>query len=309
MRFSKLAAVVFAVVPAVALACVGTPCSDPWVFTVNDGGSIPSNVPALILTAPVANYGGPDSLDAGITLTRADGGTLDITLANEGNGKVVIIKPVAALPTGETLHLHYPTLCHASNSPLYDLTFTATEPTTLPTSLGTLTITEQGHGPTEVFASAVCAENVPGAYAIFTFKPSAELTPFLAVTELSLLVDGQRWATEQVGAMSAEGTLAPLPSYSHQYVAGPRVLKVYGGCPGAPANVGVSIGTHQVELIGRVMGSAPLSIKTSITLDCQTVIPPVEPPRGCSAAPAALMLWGIVGPLAALRRRRSRLVH
>ena len=287
--------------PAGAWACAGLACR--FVPALDDGGTMPANVPAVIVTSGTTPFFDFDVADAGFELRRANGELVPSTLIAEEHGRRVSIRPTIGLEAGESFTVKYPAGC--GRGPSAVATFSTTSAQPLPTSIGTLSVKAVGHGQISIPEGNSCIEQMEGAYAQLAFTPSAELLPFLAVTHWALLVDGKPWADEEPGTMRASGLLGPIRSQGQFHLA-PRVLEVYTPCPGS-GRLGPGLGAHTSELKAYISGVVePLTTSVTFTLACtgpsQTPTPIEETPNpvlprpatGCASVPGAAWALAVV---------------
>lgn len=266
---------------AEASACVGLPCTDPWVLSTSDGGTLPASAPVIVLKPSFSGVGfTPYSVqDAGIELLRADGSPVAIEVSAPA-GDRVFVTPKQPLPSGESLRLRYPMFCRlsqsqASGGPSSTMTYEAAFATTAeplpPTNAAQITLADQSWGPFEVHQSVQCGALIDAAFARFTLEPSRAFAAFWPVTEWVLEVDGAVWARETFGMVRADGSLAELPRMS-QYLTGRRILAVHAACaPTADGqdDEGLALGEHTALWRATIAGRTPQVVATaSFALSC-----------------------------------------
>lgn len=298
-----------------AEACVGIPCSDPWSVGFEDGGVVPANVPALLLTTPVTGFDTPNL--AGITLSTATGIEVALSGSSQLGGRLLVLNLPVGLTPQERYVLRFPTLCREPDAGAvpFERAFTAGPSAPPPTSLGQLEVASTGHGQLAVHESISCGDFIDAAWAQLKLTPSPELVPFLPFTRWTLEVDGQLWTNEEVAAVLPSGLLGKLPSYPSQIPTGRRALQVHAACGATQGDVdrGTGLGGHTATLKAWVTGvEAPLTSSVSFTLACAGASQPPVPieetptstppqPMGCSTAPGALVMLAAM----VLMRRRS----
>lgn len=291
-------------------ACVGLGCMDPWTSLPRPGQAIPANVPALGLFSPGAlDERVLDRLSL-VQFVRDGGQAIDFDL---DAGTMLVLRPKAPLPAGETVVLRYPPLCFGfgadAGTERTEVPIVVTAAAPLPSTLGTLTIQKTGLEQIPVNASVTCGTNLRAAYTDLSFTPDPALVPFLPVTGWTLTVDGTPWAVEEIGTVLADGTLLPVRQYPGQYHEARRILRVHAACgaTGEGVDHGVSPGHFVARLEGTLLGTnTTLSAEQTIDLRCG---PFDQRPAGAGCACGSVELPGLtllaLAPLLPRRRRRA----
>ncbi len=288
-----------------AEACVGVGCTDPWTPLPRAGQSIPANVPALGLYSPGGfDERAVDRLSA-IQLVRDGGQPIGLDL---DAGAMIVLRPKAPLPAGETVVLRYPSLCflHGADAgtELNEVPIEVIAAAPLPTVLGILAAQEVGRGRIPVNAGATCGTNIDATYADLSFSPDPALAPFLPVTGWALSVDGEPWATEEIGMVLPQGQLLPFRQDRSQHHEQRRILRVHAACGATAEGVdrGVSPGHHVARLEGTLLGTTTtLAVEQPFDLSCGGGLP-----TGCAAASSDLSGLALAALALALAWRRRR---
>ena len=309
----KVNQVVVAVVAVLALyapsaeACIGLGCTDPWTPLPRSGQSIPANVPALGLYSPGGfDERAVDRLSA-IQLVRDGGQPIDLDL---DAGTMIVLRPKAPLPAGETVVLRYPSLCLLfgadAGTELNEVPIEVTAAAPLPFALGALSVQDVGRKRIPVNAGATCGTNIDATYADLSFSPDPALAAFLPVTGWALIVDGEPWATEEIGMVLPQGQLLPFRQDRSQHHEQRRILRVHAACGATAEGVdrGISPGRHVARLEGTLLGTTTtLAVEQSFDLSCGAGLP-----TGCACGSVELpgLTLLALAPLLPRRRRVRR---
>jgi MYXO-CTERM domain-containing protein len=286
-RRRRRAAIVASSALAAAAVLVGAPrsadacsasCVDSGFFVPGEGATVPANVPGL--------YWRPryDSLEpvapSSVTLsTAADPGTPLAFTATELSSHNYLLVPDAPLVEGTTYLLTDATACMfgGGGNPSPTVTFTVGPTAPMPTTIGTLAVTDLPVR-TDAVASAggscsLDAVVASAAVAIdYVAVPSA--APWRDVLHFQTYVDGRPWN----GRASILGTFAPGASWVgrgfDRLITVCRVDDPFGD----ENQVGPQLaeGPHQVEMRATLPGTS-LAFSTgarTVTLACPTVLPP-----------------------------------
>ena len=285
-------------------ACSAPACEPEGAYAPSMGQQVPANVPALLVTGNFSNGAQdrpPKLMGPGQTLVA-----VQTTFESQG----WVVRPDAPLTPGETYTLTHDGQCFGHPEGDYSSSFNASEEAPLPTTLGTLTVSQEGTSTISVPAGGSCVTDADGVYRLYEFTPDPSLAPWLPVVAWKLQVNGKPWAQTRHGTMGKEHLLQQ------------DLLRVYALCDNAStltdAHRGLDEGTHTVELQGFLPGeSAPFATLTdTVTLDCDADPASGEggggdalPPLGCAAVstavPAGLGLLALVRTLRSRRRPAS----
>lgn len=250
---------VLSLAPSRSDACGAPPCTDEHRFSPGPGESVPETVEALVLsvTGPLG--------DAGVTLRRADGGSIPVALSQ--TPETVLIR-APDLRLGEWM-VEFPSQC-GTHTVTNVFSVGPSEP--LPVDAGLLGLIGEGLGSVVTENDGTCTETINAAWAVLGFHPSAELTPHLPVTRAMLVVDGAPWAVSDWGDIGPDGRLAR---------AGTRnVFLTYSACGQVSrgSDPGLDQGSHSAVLQLFVAGrQGALSVgPVHFTLSCERE--PKQPP-------------------------------
>jgi hypothetical protein len=206
-----------------------------------------------------------------------------------------------SLTPGETYQVRAESQCLLGNSSELDgfadseelsFTFGVGDPSPLPTTTGSVTVTYEAIVGRAQFPSGPEGYIVGAQLAV---TPSPELVPFLPVTSFTTTIDGVHWATSTYGRGVEAGTLVMhgevFGSYTSDLVSGAEDYSViHAGCPGSVRfstchSGNAPSGKHHVQIQAHVAGAIvdPAPIDVDIDLVCPTE-PPGEVNAGASAA-------------------------
>ena len=271
LTFAALAGLAASTAARPAQACSPPQCVPPLVAPAA-GKSLPGNLPGF----PVIHERG-EGVDGSAPLTVVElidpAGAVVPTDERMLPDWVGLVAPLAPLIPG-TYKLRWRETCSFENAtqtgvPIparmaeREVIVTAAQP--LPTSIGTLSL-ETRRETYRVNANASCTADVSASVVRLTLQPSAELAPYLPVAKLSVVINGQRWASSLYGAVS----VIP-PSI---YFAARTPLEIFAVCSapsgGQSIDRGLAEGTHQAELRVEIPGaaSAPAPVPFTFQLSC-----------------------------------------
>jgi MYXO-CTERM domain-containing protein len=303
-----------------AEACSASLCEPGAKAPLPTSGTVPANLPALVLL-PSAGLGGSiDTRQQPPQLLRSDDSLVATLTVEPGAAEPGwLVVPESPLVPGETYRLRAVGVCQypeGSTRPL-EVSFTAGDALPLPTSTGSLRVDTTGHERLSVAHSSLCADSVDAGYVRFGFTPAPELVPFLPWVHWTLEVDGQRWTSAWHGAVGPDGTLAP-PTAQERIFGARRLFQVHTSCGGALDDAhdkGWPPGRHRATL-RPVLANAPGSLPP-VEVDFELPTCPARPPPapepggsspGCShtggAGVPALVSLLTLGLLARRRTRR-----
>jgi hypothetical protein len=123
-------------------------------------------------------------------------------------------------------------------------------------------------------------------HAQLTATPTAEMTPWLALTRWELEVDGQNYTASNFGRLTA-GAQTGIPSTSGPH----RLLSLHAQCGPSATDGGAALdarlgpGPHQVRLLARIVGIPTALPSNTITVDfqCDTTVPDAGEPMEIDA--------------------------
>ncbi|RKG69684.1 hypothetical protein D7V80_08090 [Corallococcus sp. CA054B] len=305
-----------ALVPSSADACVAPNCLVDVRFPLpEDGGTVPANVPGLVVVPPLVENTDVSTLK----LTRADGTEVPFTLADGGRRTHVVV-PKAPLVPGTQYRIEAKGLCQFQETQTQSATFTAGPERPLPTTLGTLSVDTPSRGVFSVFGDSNCGSPQEGDFTTLRFTPSAELVPFMPWMRWEVEVDGQPWSFSNHHGLSSTGEDNPD---SHKYEYNRQLLALYTVCTAynpPPPNRGLTPGLHQATLRGTLehadLTLPPLSVDfelrcadggTDVVEDPVDEDPLHSPSKnGCTQAGGGLTVLGLLATLRLWRGRKVR---
>ncbi|RKH67455.1 hypothetical protein [Corallococcus aberystwythensis] len=311
-----------ALAPPSAEACAAPNCLIDVRFPLpEDGGTVPANVPGLVVRPPLL-----ESTDVStLKLLQADGTPVPFTLANGGRTTHVLV-PKTPLVPGTQYRIEAKGICQYRETQTQSAAFTAGPELPLPTTLGTLSVDASSRGEFPVYGDSNCGSTQEGDSTELRFTPSPELVPFLPWVRWEVEVDGQPWSFSNHHGLTATGT----DNYeSHRYEYNRPLLFLYTVCTPynpAPPGLGLTPGRHQATLKGTLeranLTLPPLSVDFELSCATQSVdagtpdggstgddggTPNKEPTPskgGCTQTGGGLTVLGL---LATLRLWRGRL--
>lgn len=123
-------------------------------------------------------------------------------------------------------------------------------------------------------------------HAQLTATPTAEMTPWLALTRWELEVDGQNYTASNFGRLTV-GAQTGIPSTSGPH----RLLSLHAQCGPSATDGGAALdarlgpGPHQVRLLARIVGIPTALPSNTITVDfqCDTTVPDAGEPMEIDA--------------------------
>lgn len=327
LRLASLAVVVAAVSlvaapPRTADACSAS-CNDPGFFVPGDGATVPANLPGIFWRPRYDLFNTPPNVANVRLTTAADPGTaLPFTAQMLGDHQYLLV-PDAPLVAGTSYIATDSTMC-AGGVPSPTVTFAVGPSAPLPTTLGTLAITDLPP-QTEAIASSggsctlqALADTVAVSIDYFAVPEAA---PWRDVLHFETRVDGQPWNARA----SILQSIAPGASW-----AGRGVDRLYTVCRvedpfGQSATFELAEGAHTVQLRATLPGTN-LSLATDtpmVSLACPALSdgdagigddagdPTVTEPSGCcssSTSPEApvFLALAVVALLTTARRPRRR---
>ena len=307
-----------------AEACSGPVCqTDVEVPLPNPPGTVPANVPALVLQSSKGATLVTSGANA-LRLLRSNGDVVaTTTMAPNSEHSSWRVLPASPLVPGETYRLQGVGECsHMGSSQPVEVSFTAGAPQPLPAATGTLRVEKTARGKVRVAHGASCSTEQDASFVHLRFTPAPELVPFLPWVRWTLEVDGTRWAAERHGAVLAEGSLGPPTQWQLSF-GERRIFQVHASCVSQDfmnGDPGLMPGRHRATLRPTLAEAStalpPVEVDFELSCDARPPSPP-EPPRdvgqlplyGCSHAGGASML-ALPGLLAlgCLVRRRTRQV-
>ncbi|MHA7633721.1 hypothetical protein [Corallococcus sp. M7] len=314
-----------ALAPPSAEACVAPNCLVDVRFPLpEDGGTVPSNVPGLVVVPPLLENTDVSTLK----LLQSDGTPVPFTLA-DGDRRTHVLVPKAPLVPGTQYRIEAKGLCQYRDTQTQSATFTADPELPLPTTLGTLSVDTPSQGVFPVFGDSNCGSPQEGEATTLRFTPSPELVPFLPWVHWAVEVDGQPWSFANHHGLTSTGEDNPD---SHKYEYRRQLLSLYTVCKEynpPPPNMGLTPGRHQATLKGTLEHAdvtlPPLSV--DFELRCPTACmgggcadggtdvvgdPVDEDPlhgpskNGCAQAGGGLTVLGLLATLRLWRGRKVR---
>jgi hypothetical protein len=303
-------------------ACSAPACMPDVEVPLPASGTVPANVPALVLLSTQ----GATLVTSGANaprLLRSNGDVVATSTVTPGDAyRAWHVVPASPLVPGETYRLQGVGECdYSGSSRSVEASFTAGAAQPLPAATGTLRVETTARGNIRVHADSLCSAEQDSSYVRLRFTPSPELVPFLPWVRWTLEVDGARWAGERHGAVLADGSLGP-PTQWQSGFGERRLFQVHARC-GSQNNhtdPGLTPGRHRATLrpvLAQTSTSLP-PVEVDFELSCETQAPSEpEPPRdveklplpghGCSHAGGANMLaLPLLLSLRFLLRRRTR---
>ncbi|QAT87934.1 hypothetical protein EJ065_6405 [Corallococcus coralloides] len=314
-----------ALAPPSAEACVAPNCLVDIRFPLpEDGGTVPSNVPGLVVVPPLLENTDVSTL----RLLQSDGTPVPFTLAN-GERRTHVLVPKAPLVPGTQYRIEAKGLCQYRDTQTQSATFTAGPELPLPTTLGTLSVDTPSQGVFPVFGDSNCGSPQEGEATTLRFTPSPELVPFLPWVHWAVEVDGQPWSFANHHGLTSTGEDNPD---SHKYEYRRQLLSLYTVCQAynpPPPNMGLTPGRHQATLKGTLehadLTLPPLSVDFELRCPSRCMAAgcadggtgvlgdpvdedPLQSPSksGCTQAGGGLTVLGLLATLRLWRGRKAR---
>ena len=297
--------------PRVADACSQPACSAA-AFVPAEGVKVPANAPGLFwfpLTNRI-NDVPPDPKH--VSLARAVDLHTPITFSavQMTDRRAFLLVPDAPLTVGETYIAADAETC--DGVPVATTRFVVGPPAPLPTSLGTLTSSDQKIAPISVETrSGACTADVSAAQRVLSLDFDPTTATWGDLLEVSLDVDGRPWGDAKVVHSTFTGNPTGATATLYQVCASTDT--------GVSVGEGLQDGDHVVQMHATVMGTQTTVASTTVTVsvDCkQANPPPVDPPvtppvtdgtdGGCNATGSGSLAWlGLaLGALVVVRRAR-----
>lgn len=283
-----------------AQACGPTPCVPAKLTPA--GGTIPANVPGVFWRPLIDAHHPDDRPDpARISLTRAaDPATLLPFTATPTGSSSFLLVPDEPLTVGETYLATDATICEAYGPPGASTRFVVGPPAPLPTTLGTLAVSDLVVGKMDVpMQFTPCGVEVTAARQTVELTLAPEAVPWRGVLQLEVSVDDRPWTSSRYEDRTA---------YTQDWI--------YHVCAtdDASADPGVASGSHTVRMNGKIAGTTMQIFSSTATIDLNCSGPSGGGPDGgsgagggCNAGGSGSSAWlGLaLGALLIHRRRVS----
>lgn len=230
-----------------ASACSAPACRPAW-SAPPQGGAVPSNAPAIVVTRGSP----PSNVALSPVLRNADGEAIEARVDG------IFVRPSAPLPLGRVT-LTYVEVCDAGDGGAdRTVSFDVTEPAPAPTRLGSVTTTV-ARMPVHVPSSAGgCYEKLDAVAATLSIAMDPELEPYRSVLQVTTRVDGVVWASSAWGRSGAHPEW-PYPGMLEAARVPTLVFAACGPTPRGAWDRGVARGRHVVEVEATIAGGATLT--------------------------------------------------
>lgn len=298
----------------------GDACGTPRCFSSRpaprgDAG-IPSNVPAIAFAPGVVEGQSIVVADGRLRLVDSSDFEIASTIEPDQNSPgEFLVRPQAPLTPGEFYRIEYPEPCTGEfgtpgpdGGAVLASSFVAESPSSLPASVGALSVQESAEGKLGILTvCGRCERDVDVAFAKLSLTPTPELVPYLPVTRFILYVDGEYWAEAPYGSFTLDGGFDPRgwrvvetsgPTASQRLVENwitdsRRVDLVYARChrhTDSTEDDGVMPGAHTAQLVAEIAGTSVQLVSIAIAVDLQCFA------AGTSVSSSDQCVWNGTGP-------------
>lgn len=294
--------------PARADACSPGPCPRAKV-PISEGAVVPANIPGIPFKPGRDWFGKGEGLDyATLTLRDESSGT-EVPLLDGPMAPPTVyyttayerfMTPTEALRPGPW-SLIFADACGASPGPR-KVSFSVTEPTEFPTSIGALRAASHALTGVKVEAGAKCTKTISADAITLALDTTPAFEAFRPIAVLSVLVDGRGWS-------------GPVTDYSgNGYPDTFDPMTVFAACDGTSR---LAAGKHTIEVRAHLEGAPSDPAPTTVDVDfsCGATAAPVpsySDSSSCSAGgrsarrPPTAVLMLLVGALGCATRFRRR---